>query len=304
MRMMVTGGAGFVGSHLVDRFLAEGHEVEVVDDLSSGSIARLVDARKSGSFTFHHMDVRSPGLVDLIGSSSPDVLWHLAGRHSGNGSFADPVGDAEVAVLGVLNVLEAARLHRSTKVGVLVRGLYRREEPTAGRTLVGQRISQPVHVATEAVVDYVRVYCDVYGVDGRVLACSSIYGPHQRAEGGGVVASFVAAATAGNPPTVEGSGSQVRDLVHVDDVVDAIARASDLPTGSIVPIGSGKSVAIEDLARLVMQRCGVGGEPLSVPGRRSERPGIAFPVEDAANRMGWRSFTSLTDGIDDLIQRR
>ena len=304
MRVLVTGGAGFVGSHLVDRCIAEGHHVDVVDDLSTGSMASLADARGTGAMTFHRLDVRDPTLVDLVQRRVPDVVWHCAGRYSSPGSMADPVSDAQVNVLGVLNVLEAVRAHEGLKVGVIVHGLYRREEPTAGRTLVGQRITAASHVATEAVVDYVRVYSDIYGVDGRVLACSNVYGPRQRATTTGpAIARFVAAAARGEAPVVDGDGTQRRDFVHIDDVVDAAIRAHDLPAGSIVPIGSGTATSVAEVARLVTEQAG-GVEPQTGPPRPHDRPGIGYPIDDAARRMGWKPFTPLADGVRAMVENR
>lgn len=303
MRVMVTGGAGFIGSHFVDRLLAEGHEVDVVDDLSSGSLGNLADARAQGGLTFHRMDARDAGLVTLVEQRQPDLIWHLAGRVDRPGSFADPVGAAEVNVLGTLNVLEAARVHETPKVGLLVHGLYRREEPTSGRVLVGQRITSPSHVAAEAMVDYFRVYGDIYGVDTRVLACSNVFGPRQLAdEHGPAVAAFVRAVGEGRAPSIDGDETVARDLLYVDDVVDALARAHELQAGSIVPIGAGTTFRLKDIATAIMASAGMDGTPEVGAARRGDRPGIAYPVEEAARTMGWRAFTDVPGAATSLAE--
>lgn len=302
MRVLVTGGAGFIGSHFVDRLLAEGHEVDVIDDLSAGSIANLADARRHGGMSFHRMGVTDAGLVELVEQRTPDLVWHLAGRLDRPGSFSDPVAAAETNVLGTLNVLEAVRVHEVAKIGVLVHGLYRREQPTSGRVLVGQRITSPSHVATEAVVDYVRVYCDIYGVDGRVLACSTVYGPRQQAtEDGPVVAAFAEAVRHGQPPELHGDERAARDLVHVDDVVDALARAHELDAGSIVPLGSGRVVNLTQVASALMAAGGVEGDVGVTAGRRGDRPGIAYPLDEARRTMEWEPFTDLEAGLGQLL---
>ncbi|MCP4957873.1 MAG: NAD-dependent epimerase/dehydratase family protein [Actinomycetia bacterium] len=301
-QVMVTGAAGFVGSHLVDRLLAQGHEVDAIDDLSTGSITNLTRARHVGGMKLHQIDVRVPEFVDLVGRRSPDLIWHLAGRVDRPGSLKDPVFDADVNVLGTLNVLEAVRMHEIPKIGVAVHGLFRREADTDGRTIVGQLPKVPSHIAAEAQVDYTRVHGDVYGLDCRVIALANVYGPRQVAgEFGPCIASFVSKAAAGDSPIVDGDGTQGRDFIHVDDAVEAIAKGGDLPSGAIVALGSGRVTRVIDLAEAICQLAGGAVAPTFGPARRFDRPGVAFPTEEASRRLDWKAFTSLEDGLADLV---
>ena len=296
--VLVTGAAGFVGSHVVDRLLADGCSVEATDDLSAGSLTNLEDARQSGGMRFHQIDVRAPEFVDLVGRLSPSVIIHLAGHVDRPGSLIDPLFDADVNILGTLKVLESVRAHGIERFAVAVHGLFRREEDQSGRLIVGQEPLAPGHVSAEAVVDYVRVHGDAYGINVRVLSLASVYGPRQRAEAhGSAIARFIAAAVDGRDLELHGGGSQTRDFLYVDDAVDAIVRSLDLGPGSIVAAGTGVATRISAVAEMVIDASGAEVGTREVAARPTDRPGIAFPTEDAANRLGWRSWTALPEGI-------
>ncbi len=300
--VMVTGGAGFVGSHLVDRLLAAGHEVEVIDDLSTGSMANLDQARGTGGLKVHRFDVRAPDFTDLVERRRPGVIFHLAGHVGRPGSIADPVFDADVNILGTLNVLEAVRANPGTRLVVAVHGLFSRAEAFSGPMVAARPPATPSQVAAHTVTDYVRVHGDIYDLDARTVALTNIYGPRQQAgEAGPVVANFVRWARRGEPLRVDGDGSRTRDLLYVDDAVDALFRAADTPAGAIIPVGSGTTVSLARLARTVVELAGSDSAVEAALPRPFDRDGEAFPLAPAAQLLNWAPWTSLKEGLERLL---
>jgi len=296
--VMVTGGAGFLGSHLVDRLLAAGHEVEVIDDLSTGSMANLEEARGTGGLKMHRFDVRVPDFADLVGKRRPRTIFHLAGHVGRPGSLADPVFDADVNILGTLNVLEAVRANPGTRLIVAVHGLFSRAEPCSGPVVAARPPETPSQVAAHTVTDYVRVHGDIYDLDARTVALTNVYGPRQQpGEAGPVVANFVRWARRGEPLRVDGDGSRTRDLLYVDDAVDALFRAAESPAGAIIPVGSGTTVTLARLARRVIELAGSDSPVQAALPRPFDRDGTAVPLDTAAEVLGWSPWTSLDEGL-------
>ncbi|MGH9186203.1 MAG: NAD-dependent epimerase/dehydratase family protein, partial [Acidimicrobiales bacterium] len=211
MHMLVTGGAGFIGSNLVDRLLAEGHAVDVVDDLSTGSLANLADARadRTGRLTIHQFDIRSPNLVQLVARRQPEVIFHLAAQADVRVSVARPTFDAEVNILGSLNVLEGARAAGSRKVVFASSGgtIYGDPDPSELplKESQPQRPLSPYGVAKKAVGDYLLAYRELHDLEYTALALANVYGPRQDPHGeAGVVAIFAGLLLEGKPCTVYG----------------------------------------------------------------------------------------------------
>ncbi|CAN5732894.1 UDP-glucose 4-epimerase [soil metagenome] len=251
MRALVTGGAGFIGSTLVDRLLAEGHAVDVVDNLSTGSLANLADARadRRHELSVHQLDIRSPELVDLLVRRRPEVVFHLAAQADVRVSVARPVFDAEVNVVGSLNVLEGARAAGARKVVFASSGgtIYGDPDP-ADLPVTEAHPQQPVSpygVAKKVVGDYLHAYRVLHGLEFTALALANVYGPRQDPHGeAGVVAIFAGKLLAGEPCTIFGDGSQTRDFVYVDDVVDAFVRAASRGTGVLCNIGTATETSV------------------------------------------------------------
>jgi UDP-glucose 4-epimerase len=294
MRALVTGGAGFLGSHLVDRLLAEGHAVDAVDDLSSGSLANLGDARAvQGELRFHTLDVRAPELLELVRRRPPDVVFHLAAR-----SFATGAREAtEVAVMGTLNVLEVARQVGVAKIvapldaaelygEVPAKDLPVRDgTPWVARSLAG--------VAARTIADLLAVYRQNHAIEFTALALASVFGPRQPATAG-VVAAFVAADVLGLPCHVHGDGRQTRDLLYVDDAVDAFVRAATRGSGLVVNVGTGVQTSVRDLHRMV---AGPNGVVTKGPARPGEIGRFAVSPVRARIHLAWAPWTELADGI-------
>ena len=312
MRLLVTGGAGFIGSSLVDRLLAEGHRVDVVDDLSTGNLANLADARRSPDkrLTVHQLDIRSEALVDLLGRARPDVVYHLASAPPAR-AVADPVAGADIDVLGSLRVLEAARLCGAAKVVYAssggVYGTVAADELPVRESHPQRPLSAPA-VAKKAVGEYLALYREVHSLEFTALALGHVYGPRQPA-GGGVVARFASALVAGEPCVVTGDGRQTRDFVFIDDVVDAFARAAERGGGLVLNVGTGRETAIADLYRTVAERAGAAGlapaaavPPAAGPAVDSEVRRIGLDPGRAGIHLGWKPWTSLEEGIDTVLE--
>ena len=272
MRVLVTGGAGFIGSHLVDRLLAEGMDVDVVDDLSSGSLANLEEARAAAGCTFHHMDVRAPEVVELCGRLDPQAICHLAAHTDGVESIVDPIFDADVNVLGSLNVFEAARESGADLVYV---------------GSAGSSYATPAALSGRVVFDYLELHARLYGQDWTALSMGEVYGPRQKA---GVVAAMVDAIAVGRPVTVSGSV----DLLFVDDAVDAVVRAVAKTLGETVPVASGQLVPEADVATMLAAALGADVEVESAPVPPS--PQRTDPRR-TRELLGWAPWTRLDEGL-------
>lgn len=307
MKALVTGGAGFIGSNLVDRLLAEGHEIDVVDDLSTGSLANLAEARRSpnGRLTFHQLDIRSAGLADLMRRCRPEVVYHLAAPGAGAASVFE---DADGHVIGSLRVLEAARISGAQKV-VFASGACIYGDPDPGDLPV--RESHPPRpltlegVGKKAVSDYLHVYREVHNLEFTSLALAHVYGPRQTAgPDGPVVAVFAERLAAGEACVIHGTGGSTRDFVYVDDVVDALARAAERGGGLVINVGTGHETAIRDLYRAMAGQAGVDRPAARAPGRTGEVRRISLDPGRAAIHLGWKPWTTLAEGTAALLEWR
>ncbi len=305
---MVTGGAGFIGSSLVDRLLAEGHEVDVVDDLSSGSIANLAEARASGgAFKFHHLGISSDAFPTLVGLRRPAVIYHLAAQASVERSVVDPIHDAEVNALGSVHVLEAARAAGVGKIVYAASGGTLYGELDAADLPVAEgapyRPLAPYGASKRAVIDYLVAYRELHGLEFTALALASVYGPRQGPDGeAGVVAAFAAALAAGQACTIFGDGLHTRDYVYVDDVVDAFARAGRRGGGLVINVATGHETSNLDLYWLMASAAGSTAPPLHAPERQGEALRNALDPHRAAIHLGWKPWTPLPDGVTRVVE--
>ena len=307
MRALVTGGAGFIGSALVDRLLAEGHAVDVVDDLSTGSLANLADARSNPTYelTFHRLDIRSDGLVELMGHRRPEVVFHLAAQADVRVSVVRPVFDAEVNILGTVNVLEGARTAGSRKVVFAASGgtLYGEPSQLPVRETAPQRPLSPYGVSKKAGGDYLAAYRELHGVEYTALALANVYGPRQDPHGeAGVVAIFAGRLLAGDRCTIYGDGRQTRDFVFVDDVVDAFARAATKGDGLLINVGTGIEVSVNTLYETMASLTDVTAGAVHAEPRPGELARSALDPGRAAQQLGWQAWTTLENGTSQVLR--
>ena len=305
--VLVTGGAGFIGSQLADRLLAEGHRVVSVDDLSTGRIANLVDARGYGKeFSFFNMDVRSDGMMALFERHRPEVVFHLAAQSGVRPSVEDPVHDASVNIMGLLNVLEATIHVGGRKViyagsGGTMYGEPRRL-PVKESAAQGSRPLSPYGVSKKVGVDYLGFYQRYRGLDFTALALGNVYGPRQDPTGeAGVIAIFASKMLSGEAPAIFGDGNQTRDYVFIDDTVHAFVQAMDRGSGKIVNIGTGLETSVNHLYRLIAEITGFTGEPDHGLLPSGELRRIALDISSAPSALAWKPWTHLEDGLKETV---
>jgi UDP-glucose 4-epimerase len=308
MKILVTGGAGFIGSALVDRLLAEGHAVEVLDDLSTGTLGNLADARadRTRRLTFHQIDVRDPHVVDLIARRGPEIVVHLAAQVDVRRSVARPALDAEVNVVGTVNVLEGARRAGTRKVVAASSGgtIYGEVAPRHLPTKESQPLAplSPHGVSTRVALEYLRLYRHLHAVEYTALALANVYGPRQSPEGeGGVVAAFAARLLTGEPCTVYGDGEQTRDYLFVDDCVDAFVRAMSRGDGLLINVGTGVETTVNELYARMATAAGVDRPPLAAAARAGDLQRSALDPTRAAIQLGWTPWTRLAEGTDRVL---
>jgi UDP-glucose 4-epimerase len=292
---MVVGGAGFIGSHVVDRLLAEGHAVDVVDDLSSGALGNLSDARAfGGDLKIHHLGVTDTGFCELVGRRSPGVIVHLAALCP---SHAGPSA-VESAIIGTLRVLEAAQLQKVQKVVVTVPALALygdvalRDQPVK-EGYVGE-VTTLEGVAAAALARMLEVYRDQHALEYTLLALTNVYGPRQR-PGDGVVATFRDAIGARRAPELHGDGRQSRDFVYIDDTVDAIVRSLSRGGGLVINIGTGAPTSIRDLLDLMSTPD--TPPPVLLSRRAGDIDRFAVSPVRARIQLSWSPWTSLDEVV-------
>jgi len=307
MRCLVTGGAGFIGSTLVDRLLAEGHEVDVVDDLSSGRLSNLAEARAHGGVSFHQLDIRNDDVMQLIERRAPEVIFHLAAQADVRVSVADPVFDASVNIIGSLNIMEGARRGGTARIVAAGSGGTLYGEPAAEdiptRESVPHRPLSPYGVSKKSMIDYLVAYRELYGIEFVALALGNVYGPRQNPHGeAGVVAMFAQRLLAGEDVTIFGTGEQTRDFVYVDDVVDAFVRAGSRSGGLVINIGTGRELSVNELYATMAAVTKTTTPAIYAPPRPGELIRSCLDVERAKMQLGWSSWTTFADGAATTIE--
>ena len=316
MRVLVTGAAGFIGSHLVDRLLGEGEEVLGVDDLSSGALSNLADARRStmGKFTFQRVDITSTALKELIKRNRPEVVFHLAAQVDVRKSVSDPIHDAMLNVIGTLNVLQSAKEAGTGKVVFTSSGGCIYGEPDETRLPVTENQiflpealpESPYGVSKKVVLDYLRYFKAVQNLDYTALALSNVFGPRQEPASeigleGQVVAIFCRKMLGGRPCMIYGDGSQTRDFVFVDDVVSAFIAARDKGSGELVNVGSGRELSVNELYSRLAELTGTRHEPVYAAARPGELNRIVVDPSKAGEVLGWRPSIDLEDGLKQTV---
>jgi UDP-glucose 4-epimerase len=302
MRTLVTGGAGFIGSNLVDALLARGDAVTVVDDLSTGRRENL-DAALAAGAELVELDVREAGaLAELTAAERPEVVFHLAAQIDVRKSLADPAFDAAVNVGGTANALEAARGAGSRVVFASTGGAIYGEGEGKELPLGEGAPIEPFSAYGQskyAAEGYVALYERLYGLSGVSLRLGNVYGPRQDPLGeAGVIAIFCGRLRAGERPTVYGDGRQTRDYIYVGDVVAAMLAAAESRAGGAINVGTGLETDVLELASRLGELGGAEDfEPKLAPPRTGEVQRISLDPARAQRELGWRPETGLGEGL-------
>ena len=295
MKILVTGGAGFIGSHVVDRCVEAGHGVAVVDDLSSGQRQQVNAAAR-----LHVVDIRTPALDDVFRGEAPEAVLHLAAQASVGRSVANPLLDAEINVLGSLNLLECARRAGTRRfVYVSTGGAgYGDTDVVPTPESHPTRPVSPYGTSKVAAELYLGCWEALHGLSGVVLRLANIYGPRQSPHGeAGVIAIFTDRLLRGEPCVINGDGLQTRDYVYVGDVAEAALRALERPqvTG---PVNIGTGVETTVVALFEALRAAFGhGESHHGPARPGEQRRSLLDASRARQALGWTARVGLDEGL-------
>ena len=291
MRAVVTGGAGFIGSHVVEALLERGDEVHVVDNLATGRRENVAEEA-----TLHELDIREP-LDSLFGELPPEIVVHLAAQADVGTSVERPVLDAQVNVLGTLNVLEAARPYSAQVVFSSTGGAIYGECERPAREDDPRRPLSPYGTAKLAAEEYLATWNRLHGTTHVTLRFANVYGPRQLPKlEGGVVAIFTDRLRAGDRATIFGDGEQTRDYVFVGDVVEAVLAAIGRDGGPY-NVGTGEETSVLELFDACRRIAGVDAEAEHEPARTGDVRRSVLDVSLAERELGWSPRTTLEDGL-------
>ena len=295
MKILVTGGAGFIGSHVVDAYVGAGHDVIVVDDLSTGKRENLNPKAR-----FHQLDVADPRAIDLVRDERPAVMNLHAAQMDVRRSVADPLFDARVNILGTVNLLEAARKANVRRVLFVSSGgaVYGEQETFPAPESHPTNPVSPYGVSKRAGELYAFFYQAEYQLPFVALRYANVYGPRQDPHGeAGVVAIFSQRMLRGEPITVNGDGKQTRDYVFVGDIVRANLLALESTATGPFNIGTGIETDVNELARLLIAASGSRSDVRHGPTKAGEQRRSVVDARRAAEILGWRPETPLAEGL-------
>ncbi len=300
MKILVTGGAGFIGSHIVDALIEKGHDVVVLDDLSSGSVKNL--PRK---IRFIKLDIRSNNVSTLFLEEQFDAVFHLAAQMDVRKSVADPRFDASVNVIGGLNILECCAKHDVKKMIFASTGgaIYGEQDYFPADEKHPLRPLSPYGVAKLSYEQYMFYYKEVYGIDYVSLRFANIYGPRQNPHGeAGVVAIFTTKFLNGDQPVINGDGKQTRDYVYVSDIVDANLLALEYPETGIFNLGTGVETDVNTLYRTLRDLTGAECEEIHGPAKKGEQQRSVLDYSLAKKVLGWEPKVELEQGLKKTVE--
>ncbi|MCE9626163.1 MAG: NAD-dependent epimerase/dehydratase family protein [Deltaproteobacteria bacterium] len=300
MRILITGGAGFIASHIQDAYLQAGHTVAVLDNLASGNKGNLASATK-----FYEKDLRNPEVDRVLEEFRPEVISHHAAQMDVRRSVAEPIYDCEVNGIGTLNLLEAARKHGVKKVVFA----------SSGGAIYGEQIAYPADEShptqpaspygiTKLLGEkYLHFYQETYGIDSVALRYANVYGPRQNPHGeAGVVAIFVTKLLKGETPVINGDGLQTRDYVFVEDVVQANLAALRPGVRGIYNVGTGIETNVVEIYQNLAAAVGLQAPAQHGPAKAGEQRRSVISYGKIQKELGWSPKFSLADGLKKTVE--
>ena len=299
MKILVTGGAGFIGSHIVEAYLAAGHEVAVVDDLSTGSRRNVPQGVR-----LHEVDIRRDDLNGVFERERPEVVNHQAARANVRESLEKPLLYAEVNVIGSVNVLECCRRYGVKKVIYASTGGAVYGEPQWLPVSEDHPINplDPYGASKHHVEHYLHLYQANFGIAFTALRYPNVFGPRQDPHGeAGVVAIFAGKMLGGGEPVINGTGEQERDFVHVSDVARASVLALDRGDNEIINIGSGMGTSVNTIFATLAELTNYQPKPIHGPGKQGEVSKIFLNSDRARKVLGWQPEISLRNGLASTV---
>ncbi len=300
MKVLVTGGAGFIGSHLVDRLVQEGHEVIIVDNLATGKRRNI-----NRSARFYKLDIQSWRLERVFRNERPNVVMHLAAQMDVRKSVEDPMFDAQVNILGTLNVLQQAVRHGVRKVVFSSSGgaIYGEQEMyPAPESHVTNPLS-PYGLSKLCGEHYLSYYQRISGLQVVSLRYANVYGPRQDPEGeAGVVAIFIQKLLNNEQAVINGNGRQTRDFVFVEDVVEANLAMMGQETQGTYNVGTGVETSINDLFRILVQHTGSTCNEVHGPAKKGEQARSVIDSSKLRHELSWEPKTNLSEGLKKTVE--
>ncbi len=307
MKILITGGAGFIGSHLCDKYTREGNTVLCLDNFMSGNITNIRHLVSHRNFKLINEDVRNFDILEKI-MRDVDVVFHLAAQIHVDRSVIEPKLTYDVNVLGTLNILEAARMYDVRKViHASTSEVYGSSEYFPMDEDHPLNAPHPYGASKIAADRMCSSYIETYGMDISIMRCFNIYGPRQKDLGyGGVISIFTRRVLGNMPPVIYGDGLQTRDYTYVDDIVRAydLVLKNDKPITKPINFGTGKEVTILELANMIIELCGKNGnlKPIHTESRPGEVKRLIANAAKAKEFLGWEATHDLKDGLSRFVQ--
>lgn len=299
-KALVTGGAGFIGSHLVDRLLSEGYEVAIIDDLSTGNLRNL-----NPGATFYHTGITQSAVEEVFSREQPDLLFHLAAKVSVTHSSQHPVENAEANIIGTLKLLDTARRVGLEKVIFASTGgaIYGNPDENPCNEKTPAAPISPYGLSKLMAEQYIELFHRLYRLNYANLRYGNVFGPRQNPEGeAGVIPIFIHTMVNGNQPKIFGDGSQERDFVYVDDIVEANMLAIHGGANRTLNIGSGEGTSISSLYDLLRSELGYSHDAEHRPRRPGEVHQVTLDSSQARETLGWSPQVSLQEGLRRTVE--